>query len=131
MLVSPLLHFLFKTDGVEVGFSIVHFQLLGLLEEHAAPDRVLFERELLELVREGKVDGWDDPRMPTVSGLRRRGYTPEAIRDFCERIGVAKKDSTVDLALLEHCLREDLNRRALRRTAVLRPLKVVSTMPRA
>ncbi len=86
---------------------------------------VMSKRKLLQLVQEGAVGGWDDPRMPTLSGLRRRGFTPEAIRDFCNRIGVAKKDSTVDLALLEHCLREDLNRRALRRTAVLRPLKVV------
>ena len=69
--------------------------------------------------------GWDDPRMPTISGLRRRGYTPEAIRDFCDRIGVAKKESLVDVALLEHCVREDLNRRAPRFMAVLNPLKVV------
>jgi len=73
------------------------------------------------------VDGWNDPRMPTISGLRRRGFTPEAIRDFCSRIGVAKRDSIVDMALLEHCLREDLNRRAPRVMAVLRPLKVVIT----
>jgi glutaminyl-tRNA synthetase len=73
------------------------------------------------------MDGWDDPRMPTICGFRRRGYTPEAIRDFCERIGVAKADSIVDVALLEHCLREDLNRRAPRVMAVLRPLKVVIT----
>ncbi|RJP73770.1 MAG: glutamine--tRNA ligase/YqeY domain fusion protein [Candidatus Zixiibacteriota bacterium] len=86
---------------------------------------VMSKRKLLELVREGRVHGWDDPRMPTLSGFRRRGYTPEAIRDFCERIGVAKKESVVDLQLLEHCLREDLNRRAERRMAVLRPLKVV------
>ncbi len=86
---------------------------------------VMSKRKLLQLVEEGRVSGWDDPRMPTISGLRRRGYTPEAIREFCARIGVAKKDSTVDLALLEHCLREDLNRRAPRRMAVLRPLKVV------
>ncbi len=86
---------------------------------------VMSKRKLLQLVEEGRVAGWDDPRMPTISGLRRRGYTPEAIREFCARIGVAKKDSTVDLALLEHCLREDLNRRAPRRMAVLRPLKVV------
>ena len=69
--------------------------------------------------------GWDDPRMPTIAGLRRRGYTPEAIRDFCARIGVAKKENVVDVALLEHCVREDLNRRAPRVMAVLRPLKVV------
>jgi glutaminyl-tRNA synthetase len=85
---------------------------------------VLSKRRLLQLVNEGHVSGWDDPRMPTVSGLRRRGYTPEAIRDFSDRIGVAKKDSTVDIALLEHCLREDLNRRASRVMAVLRPLKL-------
>ena len=83
------------------------------------------KRKLLQLVNNGHVRGWDDPRMPTISGLRRRGYTPEAIRDFCERIGVAKKDSMVDMALLEHCLREDLNRRAPRAMAVLRPLKMV------
>jgi glutaminyl-tRNA synthetase len=86
---------------------------------------VLSKRKLLKLVQEGHVRGWDDPRMPTLSGLRRRGYTAEAIRDFCERIGVAKKDSTVDLALLEHCLREDLNRRAPRVMGVLKPLRVV------
>ncbi len=86
---------------------------------------VLSKRKLLQLVQDGDVKGWDDPRMPTISGLRRRGYTPEAIRDFCERIGVAKSDSIVDIALLEHCLREDLNRKAKRVMAVLRPLKVV------
>jgi len=86
---------------------------------------VLSKRKLLRLVQEGHVEGWDDARMPTLSGLRRRGYTPEAIRDFCDRIGVAKKDSIVDIALLEHCLREDLNRRAPRVMGVLRPLRVV------
>jgi len=86
---------------------------------------VLSKRKLLRLVQEGHVRGWDDPRMPTLSGLRRRGYTPEAIRTFCDRIGVAKKDSIVDIALLEHCLREDLNRRAARVMGVLRPLRVV------
>jgi glutaminyl-tRNA synthetase len=86
---------------------------------------VLSKRRLLELVGGGHVSGWDDPRMPTIAGLRRRGYTPEAMRDFCERIGVAKKDSLVDVALLEHCLREDLNRRAPRAMAVLRPLRLV------
>lgn len=86
---------------------------------------VMSKRKLLKLVQEGHVNGWDDPRMPTLVGLRRRGYTPEAIRVFCERIGVAKRDSVVDLALLEHCLREDLNLRAPRVMAVLRPLKVV------
>lgn len=86
---------------------------------------VMSKRKLLRLVKEGRVSGWDDPRMPTISGLRRRGYTPEAMREFAARIGVAKADSTVDYALLEYCLREDLNRRAERRMAVLDPLKVV------
>jgi glutaminyl-tRNA synthetase len=86
---------------------------------------VMSKRMLLELVEEGYVTGWDDPRMPTISGLRRRGYSPESIRSFCERIGVAKRDSTVDIALLEHSLREDLNKRAPRVMAVLRPLRVV------
>jgi glutaminyl-tRNA synthetase len=88
---------------------------------------VMSKRMLLELVEDGYVTGWDDPRMPTISGLRRRGYTPESIRDFCERIGVAKKESMVDISLLEHCLREDLNKRAPRVMAVLHPLKVVLT----
>ncbi|HVS15510.1 MAG TPA: glutamine--tRNA ligase/YqeY domain fusion protein [Thermoanaerobaculia bacterium] len=86
---------------------------------------VLSKRKLRQLVEEGHVAGWDDPRMPTLSGLRRRGFTPEAIRDLCARVGLTKRESTVDMAVLEHCLREDLNRRALRRMAVLRPLKVV------
>ncbi len=86
---------------------------------------VMSKRKLLALVEAGVVAGWDDPRMPTLAGLRRRGYTPEAIRDFCDRIGVAKADNLVDVALLEHCLREDLNRRAERRMAVLRPLRLV------
>ena len=85
---------------------------------------VMSKRKLLELVTGGYVSGWDDPRMPTIAGLRRRGYTPEAIRDFAERIGVAKRDSVVDIAFLEHCLREDLNRRAARVMAVLQPLRV-------
>jgi glutaminyl-tRNA synthetase len=86
---------------------------------------VMSKRKLLQLVEEGHVSGWDDPRMPTVSGMRRRGYTPESIRDFCDRIGVAKRESTVDIALLEHCLKQDLNRRAQRVMAVLRPLRVI------
>jgi glutaminyl-tRNA synthetase len=86
---------------------------------------VMSKRKLMWLVQEGHVAGWDDPRLPTIAGLRRRGFTPAAIRDFCERIGVAKKDSLVDVALLEHCLREDLNRRAPRVMGVLRPLKLV------
>jgi len=86
---------------------------------------VMSKRRLLTLVEKGFVNGWDDPRLPTLAGLRRRGYTPETIRDFCERIGVAKSNSTVDIALLEYCLREDLNKRAPRVMAVLRPLKLV------
>jgi glutaminyl-tRNA synthetase len=86
---------------------------------------VMSKRKLLELVKQGYVNGWDDPRMPTISGLRRRGYTPEAIRIFCERIGVAKSNSIVDIALLNHCLREDLNVRAPRVMAVLNPVKVI------
>jgi len=86
---------------------------------------VMSKRRLLQLVEGGYVSGWDDPRMPTISGLRRRGYTPESIRTFCERIGVAKRDSMVDVAFLEHCLREDLNKRAPRMMAVLKPLKVI------
>jgi glutaminyl-tRNA synthetase len=86
---------------------------------------VMSKRKLLRLVQEGHVRGWDDPRMLTISGLRRRGYTPEAIRTFCERVGVAKRGSVVDIALLEYCLREDLNKHAPRVMAVLRPLRVV------
>ena len=86
---------------------------------------VLSKRRLIELVVKGYVTGWDDPRMPTLSGLRRRGYTPESIRNFCEKIGVAKRDTVVELALLEHSIREDLNHRAPRVMGVLRPLKVV------
>ncbi len=86
---------------------------------------VMSKRKLLRLVQDGHVRGWDDPRMPTLSGLRRRGYTPEAIREFIRRVGVGKSDSTADIALLEHCLREDLNRRAPRVMGVLRPLRVV------
>jgi len=86
---------------------------------------VMSKRKLLQLVNEGYVNGWDDPRMPTISGLRRRGYTPKAIRTFCERIGVAKRESVVDIALLEHCVREDLNKHAPRVMGVLQPLKVI------
>jgi glutaminyl-tRNA synthetase len=86
---------------------------------------VMSKRKLLQLVNEGHVQGWDDPRMPTLSGMRRRGYTPEAVRNFCEKIGVGRRENIVDLALLEYCVREDLNRRAPRVMAVLRPLKVV------
>jgi glutaminyl-tRNA synthetase len=86
---------------------------------------VMSKRKLRRLIEEGYADGWDDPRMPTIAGLRRRGYTPEAIRSFCERIGVAKTNSVVDIRFLEHCIREDLNIKAPRVMAVLRPLKLV------
>jgi glutaminyl-tRNA synthetase len=86
---------------------------------------MMSKRKLLQLVQEHHVSGWDDPRMPTIVGMRRRGYTPEAIRNFCERIGVAKRENIVDVALLEHAVREDLNRRANRVMGVLRPLRVV------
>ncbi|MGH9202410.1 MAG: glutamine--tRNA ligase/YqeY domain fusion protein, partial [Vicinamibacterales bacterium] len=88
---------------------------------------VMSKRKLLQLVAQKHVSGWDDPRMPTISGLRRRGYTAESIRDFCTRVGVAKKENMIDVGLLEHCVREDLNRRAPRAMAVLRPLKLVLT----
>ena len=86
---------------------------------------VMSKRRLLQLVEGGYVSGWDDPRMPTISGLRRRGYTPEAIRTFCEHVGISKRDTVVNMALLEHCIREDLNRHAPRVMAVLNPLKVI------
>jgi glutaminyl-tRNA synthetase len=86
---------------------------------------VMSKRKLLALVQQRLVSGWDDPRMPTIAGIRRRGYTPEAVRDFCARIGVAKKENVIDIALLEHTVREDLNRRAQRALAVLRPLRLV------
>ena len=85
------------------------------------------KRKLLELIEEGHVSGWDDPRLPTLMGLRRRGYPPEAIRRFCEHIGVAKRDSVVEVNLLEHFVRENLNASAQRVMAVLRPLRVVIT----
>ena len=88
---------------------------------------VMSKRKLLQLVQQRHVSGWDDPRMPTISGLRRRGYTPESIRDFCSRIGVAKKENVIDVAQLEHSIRDDLNKRAPRVMAVLRPLKLVIT----
>lgn len=86
---------------------------------------VMSKRKLLALVEQGKVSGWDDPRMPTIAGLRRRGYTPEALRDFCRRIGITKVDGLTDVGVLEHCIREELNRTAPRYMAVLEPLKVV------
>lgn len=108
------------------------------VEEYGRPQQIEFarlnltytvmsKRKLRLLVEKGLVEGWNDPRMPTISGLRRRGYTPYAIRDFCERIGVAKRHSTVDIALLEHCIRENLNKEATRAMAVLNPIKLVIT----
>ena len=99
----------------------IEFARLGI--DHT----VMSKRKLRQLVEEGHVSGWDDPRMPTLCGLRRRGYTPRSIRNFCERIGVAKVSSTVEYAFLEHCLREDLNENAPRAMAVLRPVKLVIT----
>ena len=99
----------------------IEFARLGI--DHT----VMSKRKLRALVEDGKVAGWDDPRMPTLCGLRRRGYTPASIRNFCERIGVAKSASTVEYAFLEHCLREDLNETARRVMAVLRPIKLVIT----
>jgi glutaminyl-tRNA synthetase len=88
---------------------------------------VMSKRKLLQLVKEKHVEGWDDPRMPTLSGLRRRGYTPESIRHFCDLIGVSRREQVIDLALLEFCIREDLNKRALRRMVVLNPVKLIIT----
>ncbi len=115
----PLYDWVLDTLEVECHPQQIEFARLNLSYT------VLSKRKLLELVEGGYVSGWDDPRMPTISGLRRRGYTPEAIRDFCARIGVAKKENVVDVALLEHTLREDLNRRAPRVMAVLRPIRLV------
>src|SRR6185436_2307728 len=88
---------------------------------------VMSKRKLLQLVNEKHVEGWDDPRMPTIGGLRRRGYTPDSIREFCDRIGIAKRDNIVDVGLLEFCLREHLNKIALRRMVVFDPVRVVFT----
>ena len=115
----PLYDWFLDTLGVECHSRQIEFARLNLSYT------VMSKRKLRALVEKGYVSGWDDPRMPTISGLRRRGYTPESIRDFCERIGVAKTNSMVDIALLEHCVREDLNTRAPRVMAVLNPLKVV------
>jgi glutaminyl-tRNA synthetase len=88
---------------------------------------VMSKRKLLQLVQEGFVSGWDDPRMPTISGLRRRGFTPESIREFCDRIGVQKRENIIDFSLLEFCVREHLNKTATRRMAVLDPIRLIIT----
>jgi len=115
----PLYDWFLDTLRVECRPQQIEFARLNL--SHT----VLSKRKLLRLVEEGHVAGWDDPRMPTISGMRRRGYTPEAIREFCDRIGVAKNDSIVDMALLEYCVRQDLNKHSPRVMAVLHPLKLV------
>ncbi len=119
----PFYDWLLDSLGFEVGKRPrqIEFARLDLT------NTITSKRKLRQLVEEGHVRGWDDPRMPTISGLRRRGYTPASIRDFCERIGVAKSNSLVDIAMLEHCVREDLNENADRVMAVLDPLKVVLT----
>lgn len=115
----PLYDWVLDNLNVEYHPQQIEFARLNLSRT------VMSKRKLRELVEQGYVSGWDDPRMPTISGLRRRGYTPEAIRDFCERIGVAKSNSIVDIAMLEHCIREELNLCAQRVMAVLRPLRLI------
>lgn len=117
----PLYDWCIHNTGVHGNPRQIEFARLNITKT------VLSKRILRNLVEEGFVDGWDDPRMPTISGLRRRGYTPESIRDFCDKIGVAKSNSIVEKGLLEHCIREDLNLHAPRVMGVLRPLKVVIT----
>ncbi|KYZ77915.1 glutamine--tRNA ligase [Anaerosporomusa subterranea] len=111
-------------DWVLDALAIYHPQQIEFARLNLT-NTVMSKRKLRELVEQSYVSGWDDPRMPTISGLRRRGYTPTAIRDFCDRIGVAKSNSLVDVGLLEHCIREDLNTKASRVMAVLKPLKLV------
>ena len=117
----PLYDWTVDTLGIKPRPKQIEFARLNLT------NTIMSKRYLRELVEQNYVDGWDDPRMPTISGLRRRGFTPASIRDFCDRIGVAKSNSIVDVALLEHCIREDLNTNAPRVMAVLRPLKIVLT----
>ncbi len=111
-------------DWILDELNVYHPQQIEFARLHIS-HTVLSKRKLLEVVNSGHVSGWDDPRMPTLSGMRRKGYTPESIRNFCERVGVAKNNSVIDIALLEHTLREDLNKRAPRVMAVLNPLRVV------
>lgn len=115
----PLYDWVIKNVNPKVHSKQIEFARLNLT------NTLMSKRKLKKLVDEGYVSGWDDPRMPTISGLRRRGYTPEALRDFCGRIGVAKSDSIVDAALLEHCIREDLRPKAPRVMAVLEPVKLI------
>ncbi len=117
----PLYNWSVNESGVSAKPQQIEFARLNLNYT------IMSKRKLLTLVEKGYVSGWDDPRMPTISGIKRRGYTPESIRDFASIIGIAKSNSTVDIALLEHCLREDLNLKAKRVMAVLDPLKVVIT----
>ena len=117
----PLYEWFLEAIGIEKKPQQVEFARLNLT------NTVMSKRFLKKLVEEKYVSGWDDPRMPTIAGIRRRGYTPESIRDFAERVGVAKRNSTVSLALLEHCVREDLNKKAERFMGVFEPLKVVIT----
>ena len=117
----PLYEWFLEAIGIEKKPQQVEFARLNLT------NTVMSKRFLKKLVDEKYVSGWDDPRMPTIAGIRRRGYTPESIRDFAERVGVAKRNSTVSLALLEHCVREDLNKKAERFMGVFEPLKVVIT----
>ena len=117
----PLYEWFLDAIGIEKKPQQVEFARLNLT------NTVMSKRFLKKLVEEKYVSGWDDPRMPTIAGIRRRGYTPESIRDFAERVGVAKRNSTVSLALLEHCVREDLNKKAERFMGVFEPLKVVIT----
>ena len=117
----PLYNWVIENVSVPHKPRQIEFARLGI--DHT----VMSKRKLRALVEGGKVSGWDDPRMPTLCGLRRRGYTPESIRNFCDRIGVAKVNSTVEYGFLEHCLREDLNEKAQRAMAVLRPMKLIIT----
>lgn len=115
----PLYDWVLRECDVSCHSQQIEFARLNLAHT------VMSKRKLLQLVEEGQVRGWDDPRMPTIKGLRRRGYTPAAIRNFCERVGVAKRDSVIEMGLLEHAIREDLNRSASRVMAVLHPVKVI------
>jgi glutaminyl-tRNA synthetase len=108
-------------DNITIGCHPQQIEFSRLNLEYT----VMSKRKLTQLVDEGFVEGWDDPRMPTIAGLRRRGYTPESIRDFCDRIGVTRSDNIIEMGVLENCIREDLNERAQRRMGVLHPLKIV------